>query len=111
MIKNYLEGKAADASDVVGIYPLLPDDTCRFLVSITMRKIQIRKTIKIRPWDYPILQMADTFILDRTKTVISGFPGDCGKSWLKNVRRQKSFEKRRMKGYMETRLRWNLTAS
>ena len=32
MLKRHLEGKAADASDVVGIYPLLPDDTCRFLV-------------------------------------------------------------------------------
>ncbi len=32
MLKKHLEGKAADASDVIGIYPLLPDDTCRFLV-------------------------------------------------------------------------------
>ena len=32
VLKRHLEGKAADASDVVGIYPLLPDDTCRFLV-------------------------------------------------------------------------------
>lgn len=31
-LKKHLEGKAAGASDVVGIYPLLPDDTCRFLV-------------------------------------------------------------------------------
>ena len=28
----HLEGKADDASDVVGIYPLFPDDTCRFMV-------------------------------------------------------------------------------
>ena len=32
VLKRHLEGKAADASDVIGIYPLLPDDTCRFLV-------------------------------------------------------------------------------
>ena len=32
VLKKHLEGKAADASDVVGIYPLLPDDTCCFLV-------------------------------------------------------------------------------
>lgn len=32
VLKRHLEGKAADASDVVGIYPLLLDDTCRFLV-------------------------------------------------------------------------------
>lgn len=32
VLKKHMEGKAADASDVVGIYPLLPDDTCRFLV-------------------------------------------------------------------------------
>ena len=32
VLKKHLEGKAADASDVIGIYPLLPDDTCRFLV-------------------------------------------------------------------------------
>ena len=32
VLKKHLEGKAADASDVIGIYPLLLDDTCRFLV-------------------------------------------------------------------------------
>ena len=32
VLKRHLEGKAADASDVIGIYPLLPDGTCRFLV-------------------------------------------------------------------------------
>ena len=32
VLKKHLEGKAADASDVIGIYPLLPDGTCRFLV-------------------------------------------------------------------------------
>ena len=32
VLKKHLEGKAADASDVIGIYPLLPNDTCRFLV-------------------------------------------------------------------------------
>ena len=31
VLKKHLEGKAADASDVIGIYPLLPDDTCRVL--------------------------------------------------------------------------------
>lgn len=31
-IKEHLEGKAADASDVIGVYPLLTDETCRFLV-------------------------------------------------------------------------------
>ncbi len=28
----HLQGNASDATDVIGIYPLLPDDTCRFLV-------------------------------------------------------------------------------
>ncbi len=28
----HLRGNAVDATDVIGIYPLLPDDTCRFLV-------------------------------------------------------------------------------
>ena len=31
-IRNHLEGNAADGSDVIGVYPLLPDETCRFLV-------------------------------------------------------------------------------
>ena len=28
----HLKGEKADGSDVIGIYPLLPDDTCRFIV-------------------------------------------------------------------------------
>ena len=31
-VKRHLEGKAADGTDVIGIYPMLPDDTCRFIV-------------------------------------------------------------------------------
>lgn len=31
-IISHLRGDAEDATDVIGIYPLLPDDTCRFLV-------------------------------------------------------------------------------
>ncbi len=31
-VKLHLEGKAADGTDVIGIYPMLPDDTCRFIV-------------------------------------------------------------------------------
>lgn len=31
-IINHLLGNKADATDVIGIYPLLPDDTCRFIV-------------------------------------------------------------------------------
>ncbi len=31
-IKTHLSGRAPDASDVIGVYPLLEDDTCRFLV-------------------------------------------------------------------------------
>lgn len=31
-IRKHLEGMATDGSDVIGIYPLLSDDTCRFLV-------------------------------------------------------------------------------
>ena len=31
-IESHLIGKKDDASDVVGIYPLFPDGTCRFLV-------------------------------------------------------------------------------
>ena len=29
---KHLEGKKSDGSDVIGVYPLLPDNTCRFLV-------------------------------------------------------------------------------
>lgn len=32
MIQYHLRGKKADCTDVLGIYPLLPDNTCRFLV-------------------------------------------------------------------------------
>ena len=32
VIKDHLVGKRADASDVIGVYPLLPNGTCRFLV-------------------------------------------------------------------------------
>lgn len=31
-VKQHLEGKAVDGTDVIGIYPILPDDTCRFIV-------------------------------------------------------------------------------
>ena len=31
-IMNHLIGKKADATDVIGVYPLLSDDTCRFIV-------------------------------------------------------------------------------
>lgn len=31
-IMAHLKGEASDASDVIGVYPLLQDDTCRFLV-------------------------------------------------------------------------------
>lgn len=31
-IENYLRGSRDDANDVIGIYPLFPDGTCRFLV-------------------------------------------------------------------------------
>lgn len=31
-VKRHLEGNAADGTDVIGIYPMLPDDTCRFIV-------------------------------------------------------------------------------
>ena len=31
-VKQHLEGNAADGTDVIGIYPMLPDDTCRFIV-------------------------------------------------------------------------------
>lgn len=31
-ILSHLRGDSADASDVIGVYPLLPDDTCRFIV-------------------------------------------------------------------------------
>jgi superfamily II DNA or RNA helicase len=31
-ILRHLQGRASDASDVIGIYPLLPNGTCRFLV-------------------------------------------------------------------------------
>lgn len=31
-IENHLIGKREDAGDVIGIYPLFPDGTCRFLV-------------------------------------------------------------------------------
>ena len=29
---EHLRGKAEDATDVIGVYPLLTDDTCRFIV-------------------------------------------------------------------------------
>ena len=32
MLMAHLTGEKMDGSDVIGIYPLLPDDTCRFLV-------------------------------------------------------------------------------
>ncbi len=32
MIVQHLKGKKEDCSDVIGIYPLFPDNTCRFLV-------------------------------------------------------------------------------
>ena len=32
MIKQHLEGRKEDCTDVLGIYPLFPDNTCRFLV-------------------------------------------------------------------------------
>ena len=32
VLMAHLTGERADGSDVIGIYPLLPDDTCRFLV-------------------------------------------------------------------------------
>ncbi len=31
-IIGHLKGERADGSDVIGVYPLLPDDTCRFIV-------------------------------------------------------------------------------
>lgn len=31
-IVNHLLGKRIDSTDVIGVYPLLPDDTCRFIV-------------------------------------------------------------------------------
>ena len=31
-IVSHLQGEKADASDVIGVYPLFPDGTCRFLV-------------------------------------------------------------------------------
>ena len=31
-IMEHLKGEKEDASDVIGVYPLLPDDTCRFIV-------------------------------------------------------------------------------
>ena len=31
-IMEHLKGEREDASDVIGVYPLLPDDTCRFIV-------------------------------------------------------------------------------
>ncbi len=31
-VKQHLEGKSVDATDVIGVYPMLPDDTCRFIV-------------------------------------------------------------------------------
>lgn len=32
VIENHLKGLKDDASDVIGVYPLFPDGTCRFLV-------------------------------------------------------------------------------
>ena len=31
---EHLKGKKEDASDVIGVHPLLPDNTCRFLVFV-----------------------------------------------------------------------------
>lgn len=31
-VKRHLVGKAPDVTDVIGIYPMLSDDTCRFIV-------------------------------------------------------------------------------
>lgn len=31
-VMEHLKGEKEDASDVIGVYPLLPDDTCRFIV-------------------------------------------------------------------------------
>ncbi|MBR3240269.1 MAG: DEAD/DEAH box helicase family protein [Oscillospiraceae bacterium] len=31
-VKQHLEGKAVDGTDVIGVYPMLQDDTCRFIV-------------------------------------------------------------------------------
>ncbi len=31
-IMGHLKGEKEDGSDVIGVYPLLPDDTCRFIV-------------------------------------------------------------------------------
>lgn len=31
-VKRHLEGRSVDGTDVIGIYPMLPDDTCRFIV-------------------------------------------------------------------------------
>jgi len=31
-VKQHLEGRAVDGTDVIGIYPMLPDNTCRFIV-------------------------------------------------------------------------------
>ena len=32
MIQQHLAGKKDDCTDVLGVYPLFPDNTCRFLV-------------------------------------------------------------------------------
>ena len=31
-VQKHLEGKAVDGTDVIGVYPMLSDDTCRFIV-------------------------------------------------------------------------------
>lgn len=31
-VKRHLVGNASDCTDVIGVYPMLPDDTCRFIV-------------------------------------------------------------------------------
>ena len=49
-IIDHLRGNATDATDVIGIFPLLADDTCRFIVLILtiMKKTQKRMILLMR---------------------------------------------------------------
>lgn len=67
---NHLTGYREDGTDVIGVYPLLPDGTCRFLVLILiiMRRMRKRKISQMkmihgmRKW-MPCALYADKMIL------------------------------------------------
>jgi len=78
-IIDHLRGNSEDATDVIGVFPLLPDDTCRFIVfDFDNHEIILKKLKAKRQYIIPMSAVLEKILKEYQGILVPGGFGNRG---------------------------------